>query len=406
MTQKVIYVSLIRLTDKVARDWYVDYLIERGVQVEYWDVVSLLREEHSERGARDAPYLRVFRSFAEFERRVHLPENRDALYVLLVSYGGRFLRPFRLLSKHRCRMAFINWGAMPQNPTSLGRKIRAGLARPVWLVNEVFYRAKAIAYRKLKLVNRFEVVFAAGDVLLRSDQYAERVVPVNLCDYDHYARVKRQANRYVEGRYCVFLDINLPYQSDLAICGYPQIDPVNYYRSLNRFFGRLEAHYGLQVVIAAHPKADYRPETFEGRASHRLVTAELVRDAQFVLSHTSTALSYAVLNGKPLVFISTDDMVRAYEHTIIREMRCYADYLDAPMYNIDRIASGAEVVTKDPSVVRYERYKYNFLTSHESEHTPTEDIFWREVTASTPAGVGKGAGYTAPSHAWQEDSCD
>ena len=119
----------------------------------------------------------------------------------------------------------------------------------------------------------------------------------------------------------VFLDINLPYHSDLAFCGRPQIDPVAYYRSLNRFFGLLEREYGIEVIIAAHPRADYDRTTFEGRQIFRLVTAELVRDAEFVLSHTSTAMSYAVLNAKPLIFIYTDAMAAVYQRLFIREMR-------------------------------------------------------------------------------------
>ncbi len=72
-----------------------------------------------------------------------------------------------------------------------------------------------------------------------------------------------------------------------------------------------------------------------GRQSFRLVTAELVRDAEFVLSHTSTAMSYAVLNAKPLMFIYTAEMAAAYKRKCIREMLTYGDYLDAPIYNID-----------------------------------------------------------------------
>ena len=45
MKRKIIYVSFVRLTDKVMRDWYIDYLLGKGAVVEFWDVVSLLRKE-------------------------------------------------------------------------------------------------------------------------------------------------------------------------------------------------------------------------------------------------------------------------------------------------------------------------------------------------------------------------
>ncbi len=381
MKRKVIYVSVGRLTDKIARDWYIDYLIEKGVRVEYWDVVSLVREEHAEKGARHPDFLHVFRTFGEVERMLRLPANRDALYVMLITYAGQFTRIFRIFSKYGCRMLMIAWGAMPRDPVYKWRKIASALANPAWCANVIFYRCKATVLRSLKLVKPFDIIFAAGEVLMAGSHFAAKVVPINLCDYDHYVKARAAGGRLFEGRYSVFLDVNLPYQSDLAFCGYPQIDAGRYFRSLNRFFGLLERQYGLKVVIAAHPKADYDAATFEGRPIHRLVTAELVRDAEFVLTHTSTALSYAVLNAKPLVFIYTDDMAAAYRDTDIRQMHCFASYLDSPICNVDGLAEGHQIHVRDVDLKHYERYKYDFLTTRESENTPTQEIFLREIAA-------------------------
>jgi hypothetical protein len=379
VTRKIIFVAVVRLTDKVARDWYVDDLIERGATVEYWDIVSLVREEHSEQGEKRPAYLQVLRDFGEVEARLRLPENRDALYVMLISYAGQFTRVFRLLSRYGCRMLFIAWGAMPRDPVFKGRKIAAALARPWWAAKEIFYRSKATALRRLRLVRPFDIVFAAGEVLTGSAHYATKIVPINLCDYDHYMQVRTGAQRLVSERYAVFLDINLPHQSDLAFCGYPQIDSGRYYRSLNRFFGLLEQEYGIKIIIAAHPKAAYDAATFEGRRFQRLVTAELVRDAEFVLSHTSTSLSYAVLNAKPLIFIYTDDMAAAYRVSLLRELRCYAEFLGAPLLNIDTVTQGREVAVGRVDAEKYSRYKYGFLTTRESEGTPTQEIIWRAL---------------------------
>lgn len=381
-THKVIYVSFVRLTEKVAADWHIDYLIERGVCVEYWDIVSLVREEHTERGAIFPAYLRVPRSFADLEAMLRLPGNRDAIYVMLISYAGRFTRIFRLLSKYNCRMVRFASGLLPQDPGYRWRKIAAWLSTPGRFVREISGTVKASALRKLKLVKPFAVTFAAGDASMTNNTDTVKVVPINFFDYELF--VKARANcerRLVTGRYAVFLDSNLPYHSDFAFCGYQRIDPVGYYQSLNRFFGLLERDCGVSVVIAAHPRADYDDATFQNRQIHRLVTAELVRDAEFVLAHASTAMSFAVLNAKPLVFIYTDGMAATYKHSYIRAMRCYADYLDASIYNVDEVSNGHQVATRPVNPACYERYKYNFLTSRQSENASTQEIFWREIRA-------------------------
>jgi hypothetical protein len=359
------------------------------VPVEYWDVVSLLREEHSEQGARNPNYLRVLRSYDELETRLREAENRDVLYVMLISYIGQFTRIFRVFSKYDCRMLFIAWGALPTAPTLAWRRIVSVLANPWWYAREIFYIGKAGLLRKLKLVKPYEIVFAAGEALTARDHYAAKVVPINLCDYDNYIKVRGKRSRLVEGRYAVFLDINLPYHSDLVLCGQPLIDPVAYYRSLNRFFSLLEQEHRVTVVIAAHPKADYDPATFDGRQIHRLVTAELVKDADLVVCHTSTALSYAVLNAKPVIFVYTDAMADAYRHGLLRHMRCHADYLGCPIVNSDQITRGARIAPANVDLQRYERYKYSFLTTPESEQTSTQDVFLREIMAAADRGADR-----------------
>lgn len=381
MRRKVIYVSFVRLTDKVSRDWYIDYLIEKGATVEYWDIISLVREDHSEHGAIYPDGLRTPRSFSQIEELLHRPENRDAIYVMLISYTGRTTKIFRMLSKHDCRMVFINWGAMPISPAPRWRRVISHLANPLLLAQKILDKTKAITYRNLKLVKPFDIVFAAGKTLLAADQNAVKVIPVNLCDYDHYMRVKFAEARLVKGKYAVFLDINLPYQSDLALYRMPAVNPDNYYQSLNRFFGLVESEYGVKVVIAAHPKSGYNTETFQKRETYRLLTAELVRDADFVMTHNSTALSYAVLNCKPVIFIYTDDMMSLYKGTTIKEMRDFSKYLNSAMYNIDQIVDGRQVLIEVPNRKQYEDYKYSFLTTHETENTATQEIFWREINA-------------------------
>lgn len=381
MKPKLIYLSFIRLTDKVSRDWYIDYSIERGAVVEYWDIVSLVREEHDEKGALEVGYLRHIKTYQELEELIRQPENQDAVYVMLISYSGRFSRPFRLLSKFNCKTVFLNWGAMPNAvPAPKWQRIsNRFFANPADFFKTVIDIISGIVYKKMNMVKRFDIVFAAGSALTSVDQYTKRVVPFNLCDFDHYNRVKPIKKRTVQGKYAVFLDINLPFQSDLVHCGLPVVDAPSYFKSLNRFFDLLEKTHNIKIVIAAHPKASYADNEFEQRETYRLLTAELVKDAEYVITHTSTALSYAVLNLKPTLFIYTDEMMRIYKSTVIQEIEGLALYLNASVYNIDQVTDDCQIIIRSPSLESYDAYKYSFLTSPESENYSSAEIFWREI---------------------------
>lgn len=61
MSEKVIYVSWIPLTEKVSRDWYIDYLISKDITVEYWGVSYILRGELNQVGTLSPKYLQTFR---------------------------------------------------------------------------------------------------------------------------------------------------------------------------------------------------------------------------------------------------------------------------------------------------------------------------------------------------------
>ena len=375
VSRKVIYVSVMRLSEKAARDWYVDDLLARGMDVEYWDVASLVFGDDGHRST-PAPYLRTPASYAALERLLHAPENQGARYVMLVPYDGKTARLYRLFSRYDCPMVFISWGALPIGG---GQRWRRRLTNAAASARNVLRSVRAHLYRRLGIVKRFDIVFVAGERLLADAHHATRVVPINLVDYDHYVRVRPETERLVEGRYAVFLDIYLPHQSDLRIVGLRAIDADAYYRSLNRFFSLVEARYGVRVAIAAHPKAQYDATTFEGRPTIAGRTPELVRDADFVISHHSTSLSYAVLNRKPIVFIYTDGMEREYGLTIVSFVRDMAAYLHAAVYNVDTIEDSGDVAIGPVDEVRYDEYKYSFLTSHASEHDRTADVFWREL---------------------------
>jgi hypothetical protein len=372
-----------RLTDVVARDWYINYCIEKEAIVEYWDITSLAHEGNKEAIFPGPNYLRCIQIDNELSGLVQLPENKNAVYIMLMSYSGRFSKPYRLLSQYNCKMVFLSWGAMP-NVTSAPRWKRICyrfFKNPANFARAAYDVMLGVIYRRLNVVKRYDIAFAAGQALISTNQYAKRVVPFNLCDFDHYKMAGTVVERVTDGKYAVFLDQYLPHHTDFELVGLPVVNPKRYYQSINRFFGLLEKTHGIKVVVAAHPKAIYDSETFEQREIYKLLTAELVKNSEFVVMHTSTALSYAVLNFKPIIFVYTDEMMTVYASTIIRQLKSLSAYLGAAICDVDQVNDGSQIVIQSPSRERYDSYKYSYLTSHLSENSTSAEIFWKHVSA-------------------------
>lgn len=381
--KKVIYISHGHLSEKVLRDGYMDYLQANGIIVEFWDLVTLLFGEIVEANSIHRNFVFTPGTYGEIEKRLRLTENRDAAYVMLLNFEGRFVKIYRLLSRYNCKLYFTDWGALPwHRSTPKWLKIIRALPHPLRLSESVFNKFRGIVYKKLKLIKPFDVVFAAGNAVLKAFPDAGKVVPTNSPDYDLYMKVKTKNENIVNGRYFLFLDVYLPFHPDLKIVGLKSIDANRYFLSLNYFFNIMEEKYGIKVVVAAHPHADYGDDAFQGREIYKGRTAELVRDAELVISQFSTSIGYAILNEKPIIFIYTDGMKRLYKYTLLNYTQDFANYLDANIYNIDEVIQDGQIDVRAINRERYNSYKYEFLTTRESEHTTAQDIFWREIANS------------------------
>lgn len=377
--KKVVYISWMPLSEKVERDWYISYLQEHGVPVEYWDVTSLLFSEVKFQPSLDRDYFIRITSYDHLESLL-AGQGVDTNFVMLVNYESRFNRLYRMLTRHGCRLFFFEWGNFPIKRRSRAGKYMQLLRSPVKFSREVWGKLSGLIGARVKPVKPFDVVFAAGYASLAMHPKVPKKVPVNLSDFDNYVWTKSVEDRLVPGRYCVFLDINLAYHTDLKLVGWDVVTPLRYISSLERFFAMVEERYQVEVVIAAHPNANYG-DLYFGRKAFKGVTPELVRDAEFVISHHSTAISYAVLNRKPLLFIYTAEMERIYRDTIVGWMGDFAEYLDQPLYNVDAVQKAEGIELREPDPKRYDLYKYNYLTTPESESRFTRDIFLAEMKA-------------------------
>lgn len=378
--KQVVYISWMPLSEKVERDWYISHLRERGVPVAYWDVTGLLLGEGKSSGGQDRAYRVTVESYQHLEQLLDATDSASTNFVMIVNYERRFNRLYRMLNRHSCRLFFFEWGNFPIKDRSRASKYAGLLRNPGKFLRVVAGKLQGVVEARLFPVKPFDVVFAAGHASLEMHPRAGTRIPVNLCDYDNYMLVRRKAGRVVTERYCVFLDINLAFQSDIKLVGWDYVDPTAYAVSLERFFDMVEERYQVKVVVAAHPKAEYG-ETYFGRRALKGVTAELVRDAEFVISHHSTAISYAVLGYKPLLFVYTEEMARIYRDTIVGWMGDFAEYLEQPLFNIDRVSTSGEIELRKPDRKRYDLYKYSYLTTPESEHRSTRDIFFEAITA-------------------------
>lgn len=104
-------------------------------------------------------------------------------------------------------------------------------------------------------------------------------------------------------KYCVFLDQYIPFHPDNILDRGLNIDPEAYYREVCDVLDGIRKNYNLDVIIAAHPRADYEKQHRVFPESYKIEmekTTELIKNATLVVGHFSTSIGLVSLAKVPL----------------------------------------------------------------------------------------------------------
>ena len=194
-------------------------------------------------------------------------------------------------------------------------------------------------------------------------------------DYDIYLQEKNDDEIECQtSNVAVFFDEYGPFHPDYVLENIePCTKPETYYPLLCEFFDYIEENLDLRVVVAAHPRSRYEkhPDYFQNRELVYGKTAQLTKDCRLVLLHCSTAINFAVLFNKPILFIITDDLKKKYESQIQAMRR----YLGAPLVDLDASFEFDMKTVYSINKEAYLRYKTDFI---KEPYTP-EKKFWEIV---------------------------
>lgn len=195
-------------------------------------------------------------------------------------------------------------------------------------------------------------------------------------DYDLYLSA-RNPNGMPPKPYAVFLDMDLVYHSDFLYTDTkPPVTAEKYYPVLLDFFDLFERIAGMDVIVAGHPRSRYdlHPDLFSKRVPVMFRTAELVRDASIVLCHDSTAISFAILWQKPIVFLTSEQLKRSLFGF---DIELFRNTLGAPLVNIDspeeRNIDLKEWFCFDEYA--YSDYRKRYIKKPETPELPLWEIF-------------------------------
>jgi hypothetical protein len=242
------------------------------------------------------------------------------------------------------------------------------------LIKRVGFALKRLAYS----VYAPRILFFAGSdslwtrrAVLRGSR--TKLVATHSFDYDAWMRVNKLSGSdepvivHLEGASPLFDYDNLSIGRDEVMT------PQNWYPALCRFFSILEQATGLKTVIAAHPKSKHissHPDYYQGREVVSDNTIGMVNRARVVVTRASTAVSYAVIASKPIIFLTSAE-IEALDYG--REIASFAAEFGRQPVNIDEKYDFSEDdLEVDPDL--YSGYCSRYLKSDDSSMTIAETM--------------------------------
>ncbi len=380
--EKVIYIRYMPLTAKIYSDFYMQETEKAGLQVEYWDITALFFKSDSFlEDSSDLTNTKILSSYKELESALKLePHLSGVLFISIMTFEGRIIKLYELLTKYNCILGVFGRNMFPLAPiprTFFGVLKRIKLST---VLNHLKGR-KLIGLMNEGKIKKYDVAFLGGSFgwqgigrISLDDLKDTEQVKVNSDAYDNYLLLKDQKNNASE-KYILFLDEYLPLHPDTVLFNIKNVKAEDYYPELNNYFNRVEKQFGLPVVVAAHPKAiRYKTEDFfNGRKVVFNQTAQLTKEAFFVLAHDTTSINYPIAFGKKIHFITSTNILNGIS-SVHQNVIHFANCLGCNYQFMDNLDEKINLIDVLP-VKNYENYKYSFQTSPETENKLTSEIF-------------------------------
>lgn len=303
-------------------------------------------------------------------------------YFVDFAGNGRWsYRAKELLARAGARRLVGELGSIPPIPAPPPRSPWLRLAqvlstRPAALLNKAVVKWNSIrlprsippAFVMVSGQKSLEAAAAAG--------YGDRVIRAHNFDYDRYLSL-RDARDPSDDPYIVFLDQD--------VCAHPEFifenltpyaTPGRYIPTIAAGLRAIASALGTGIRVAAHPRSAHRAGG-HGFPDDVVVefnrTAELIRGCAAVVGHSSTALQFAVLFRKPIIFTMTAEL----EHSEIGPYTAkFAELLGKRVVDLD--APDVSVVDWRGELTidapRYASYRNDYVKTAGSEEAPLWDI--------------------------------
>ena len=360
----------------------IDTLEKRGFTVEFWDCSKIFRSPLQEsQCASDTDDFSGIRYFEGKHSLLDSISNLTSRDVLITTFPPT-VKTWSLLRKitnTKSVWGTLGLGSLPIPPgeTSFLSRLEKLFYKPSTGITFMLQKLplKRLGFRPLDFILHGGACPLLGGIVRMMKGANTKTIEVHSFDYDSHLRAISNKEEVLPPAEVVFLDDCGPSHRDNFIHNtkFP-CSAEKYYFNLNSFFNVVEKKFKCSVVVAGHPRMDYEEKgnPFEGRKIVRGETQKWIRSSKLVITFCSTAVSFAVIYKKPIVFLALNPNKRNIVDPLITNMA--AKLGKSPIY-----WNGKGNINWDRELVvnqnYYDQYREIYLKKSGTAEKPCWEIF-------------------------------
>ena len=343
INKKIIFLSTQPIHQHNYERFGFETFIEKGWEVECWvslgKLSSIIKDKEIFYKKREN-FINI-KSFFDFIKRIKkLPSN---FYFVDFSSNSFLLNIVQriMILKGGKRIA-LHLGTIPI-PKYITKKIFLSKKKTtrlfLWFTIKMLKNIFSIVRTKLlNLKNNY--ILTAGDLsyeIQKKKSKKAKIINTHSFDYEKYMDLRNTPPNSKYENSVVYIDQNYEENYEFLLSGEQQpVTKDQHWDSINTFLDILSKKLNKKVLIAGHHRRDPKKKINTNYEVIFFQTANLIRNASLVVSHTSTCVGLAFLFKKPLVFITSNEIKKSTaSHDLI--ITNFAKEIGAKPINIDEV---------------------------------------------------------------------
>jgi hypothetical protein len=310
--------------------------------------------------------------------------NSDGGYVFdfVGQFSPKAILMFAVFQVKKIRIVVMDSGAYPAPEIffaqrSVAKKIFDALRHGGFMLH-LMARINKLLIKLLPNQNPY-IAFVSGEAWRNESRFisADKKIPAHSFDYEAYRAQEASDEKFINLDalpYAVYLDEDITGHEDNLEMGLAAPASADqYYPALSQFFDMYQLISSQRILIAGYPgeKSKFKNH-FKDREIRYQQTAQLVKGASLVFAHASTAISFAILWKKPIIFLTSNQIAKSWYQPWIEAPQLL---LKARLINIDACCAQDLGDLQAIDIASYNSYKNYFIKSLESQN----DSLWNIV---------------------------